>query len=77
MPYIYAALMPAEQPNWPTLIADLTDRGLSQKDIAEKIGCDQSHISDLYTGRQANPRFSVGQALLKLLAETPARQAAA
>ena len=58
--------MEAAVPDWSKLITELNAVGLSQQDIGEIVGCDQSHISDLKTGKQKEPRFSIGDGLLRL-----------
>lgn len=52
---------------WKNVIAEIqSTRGLTQPQIAEAAGCAQATISDLATGKTAEPRFSLGQALLAL-----------
>ncbi|MCB5226227.1 helix-turn-helix domain-containing protein [Alishewanella sp. 16-MA] len=56
-------------------LQQLLERGLSPKDLAEKIGC---HISTVYRIRDGfitDPSYSVGQAIDNLLAEKQANAA--
>lgn len=48
------------------LLADLQRAGLTQTQIAEACACRQSTVSDLARGATDQPRFSVGNALIKL-----------
>lgn len=50
---------------WTTLIRDLLDTGLSEKEIAEKIGSTQPSINRIRNGKQT-PGFQTGTALLRL-----------
>ena len=52
--------------DWKLLISELTSRGLSQPQIAAKVGCGQATISDLASARTKEPRHSLGQALIAL-----------
>lgn len=62
--------------NWKNVIADLEESGLKQEEIAEKVGCSQSHISDLKTGRRGKRMgFQLGEALKSLWSETRASSA--
>lgn len=54
---------------WQNVVATLKDLGYTQKRIADAVGCDQSHISDLRTGKRSEPRYSLGEKLLALLEE--------
>lgn len=52
--------------NWKNLIAELLASGLTQVQIAEKAGCKQASISDLYTGKTIQPSYAIGSALVAL-----------
>jgi transcriptional regulator with XRE-family HTH domain len=52
--------------NWQLLIADLQQRGLSQSQIASACNCGQATISELAKGKNDNPSFRLGQALIAL-----------
>ena len=56
-----------EREDWPRIIADLNEAGLSQEDIARLLGRAQSTVSDWAKGRE--PRHSDGKALLALHAD--------
>lgn len=47
-------------------MADLFALGWTQKQLAARIGCAQSVISDLASGKTGNPIFSTGAALVSL-----------
>jgi predicted transcriptional regulator len=55
--------------DWQKLIGDLQEAGLSQVEIAQKCGCSQPTINDLSTGKNKNPRYSIGDALRRLHAK--------
>lgn len=58
--------------NWQNIIADIQTRHrLSQARIATLVGCGQVTISDLSAGRNSQPRYSLGAALLKLQEKGP------
>lgn len=53
--------------DWKTIIKDLKDRGLTQEEIANKVGCSQNYISDLYNGKRGQAlSYSIGQKLVQL-----------
>ena len=52
--------------NWQHLIQELIARGWTQKQLAARIGVVQSAISELGTGKTADPKFATGQALVLL-----------
>lgn len=56
--------------DWKSLIADLKSRGLTQVQVAALCGCNQSTVSDLWTGKAKRPSFPVGQALANLHAKS-------
>lgn len=53
--------------NWRLIISDIQKHGLTQEEIAKKVGCRQSSISDLKCERVKDPLSSLGVPLLKLL----------
>lgn len=54
--------------NWKNTIAEIQRLGhLTQPQIAEKVGCSQASISDIATGKTAQPRYPLGAALVELL----------
>lgn len=52
--------------NWSVVIADIQAAGWSQPRIAAECDCAQSTISDLAAGRTKDPRYTIGEALLRL-----------
>lgn len=52
--------------NWKNLITDLVASGMTQVQIAEKAGCRQASISDLYTGKTSQPSYAIGAALVAM-----------
>lgn len=54
--------------NWKNAIAELQGFGLTQPQIAEVCGCQQTTISALATGKTKDPRHSLGERLRALLA---------
>jgi transcriptional regulator with XRE-family HTH domain len=53
--------------NWKTIIQDLKDRGLTQEEIANRVGCSQNYVSDLYKGKRGQGlSYSLGQKLVDL-----------
>lgn len=48
-------------------------RGMTQDDVAEASGLDQTTISDLETGRNTNPRLDTIRRLAKALRIAPSR----
>jgi transcriptional regulator with XRE-family HTH domain len=52
--------------NWVELIADLRSRGWTQNRLADRLGVAQSAISELGSGKTADPRFTTGDALRAL-----------
>lgn len=53
--------------NWRLIISDIQKHGLTQEQIAKKVGCRQSSISDLKCERVKDPLSSLGVPLLELL----------
>lgn len=60
--------------DWPRILKDLSDRGLTQQQIAEKCGVAQGTVSDLARGTSKNPSFQFGRALLDLHKATQPRR---
>lgn len=52
--------------NWKKLTSDLIAAGLTQAEIAKAIGCGQTTVSELQTGKTDNPRSNIGLALIAL-----------
>lgn len=72
-----AAPQPAEafdpaKPNFRLALRTLKARGLTQTQIAARVGSTQSNVSDIASGVTADPRYSIGASILALLAETEA-----
>jgi transcriptional regulator with XRE-family HTH domain len=65
--------------NWPSIIQNLIDSGLTQAQIAELVDTGQSHISGLLRGERKQPGWALGDRLLALHRERFAKieQAAA
>lgn len=63
--------------DWKSTIAEIQARGMSQPQIAAVCGCGQATISDLASGKTKEPRHSLGQNLLGLLAKVKAEPAPA
>lgn len=62
---------PIGQPTVAELIgASLEEKGMSKKELAEKIGVSPSRISDFVTGR-AEPTLKIARALCLVLSITP------
>lgn len=55
--------------NWSQLIRELSERGVTQKEIADYCGCGQSTVSELLRGEIKEPSWSIGSALTALHAE--------
>lgn len=52
--------------DWPQLLIELRDCGLTQDFIASAVGINQATVSDLFTGRTKNPSFETGEKLRAL-----------
>ncbi len=52
--------------DWPALIKELKDLGLSQQEVASAIGVTQPTISAIATGKTEKLSFDVGDALRTL-----------
>lgn len=55
--------------DWKQVIAKIQAGGLTQKQIADACECAQGVISYLANGKTLDPRHSLGQSLLTLLAQ--------
>ena len=55
--------------DWKIIIQELQELGLTQQQIADACGTGQSHISCLARGARTEPRHSLGERLLSLLAD--------
>jgi predicted transcriptional regulator len=52
--------------NWVETMALLKEAGYSQARLAELCNCSQSTICEIGTGKNPNPRYSIGQKLAEL-----------
>jgi predicted XRE-type DNA-binding protein len=52
--------------NWPKILSDLADAGLSQAEIARELRIQQPSVSDIANGKTKRPSWDVGNGLLKL-----------
>lgn len=52
--------------DWPAVIRDLTNAGLTQTQIAVLCGVRQTHISYLARGLRKEPGWQLGETLLRL-----------
>lgn len=52
--------------NWASIVMGLKKCGWSQQAVADALGCSQGAISQLNTGRHADPTYSLGVRLLAL-----------
>ena len=53
--------------NWKTVISEIkAGLGITQAQIAKRIGISQISVSDLETGRTKDPRYATGAALMSL-----------
>jgi hypothetical protein len=57
---------PQTNSRWRLMLAHLKRAGMTQMQIAEHCGCDQSTISALSNGRAEEPRHSLGERLIAL-----------
>jgi transcriptional regulator with XRE-family HTH domain len=58
--------------DWPVVLGTLQKRGLSQRQIADRIGCSQALLSQLASGERRMAGYDIGAAALQLLAITTA-----
>lgn len=52
--------------NWPTIVNDLTDTGMTRAELAAAVKAGVSTLADLATGSSGEPRHALGVRLLKL-----------
>ena len=52
--------------DWASIVRGLKECGWSQQAVADALGCSQGAISQLNTGRHADPAYSLGVRLLAL-----------
>lgn len=62
--------------DWKNIISQLISKGYTQQQLAQKCGCGQATISELFRGETQSPRFDLGRKLLVLL-DAPLEQEAA
>ncbi len=62
--------------NWPNLIKDLLDTGMTQAKIADVCGTGQSHVSALLRGDRRQPGWALGDRLIALHRERCEKAAA-
>lgn len=60
--------------NWPEIIKSIIERGMTQPEIARRVGCTQGAISALAVGRVKEPGHALGQALIQLERNTRRRK---
>lgn len=60
---------------WSEVVGLIQKSGRSQQQIASQVGVDQSTVCRLADGRAPEPRYSVGEKLLALLAEVQKSEA--
>jgi hypothetical protein len=52
--------------NWKHIIQQLLDKGFTQKQIAQRIGCNQSYVSELFNGLAGKSlSWALGDALIR------------
>lgn len=62
--------------DWKKIITEIQHYGqLTQPQIAAKCNCGQATISDLASGNTSQPRHSLGESLLELLAKVKRKSA--
>jgi len=59
--------------DWQNLISDLAQAGMTQAQIAQRVGVTQSLISELSTGKAAEPRYGLAMKLIRLHKSTKRR----
>ncbi len=52
--------------NIPSKVKEILNTGITQKEVAEFVGCSQATISDLATGIQTTTKFEFGLKVLEL-----------
>ena len=58
------------QMDWTQIIRDLMAAGLTQIEIARRIGASQALVSALLNGKRRSPNWKLGDSLIKLHART-------
>lgn len=62
--------------DWQNLISRLIQAGMTQRQISDACGCGQSTISDIATGKTAEPGATIALKLLSLIQrDAPAGEA--
>jgi transcriptional regulator with XRE-family HTH domain len=61
---------------WTKIITSLLDSGLTQQEIASRVGVAQASISDLKSGKTKQPNWQLGDDLLRLHKQRSRKQAA-
>lgn len=51
---------------WNAYLAAIMDKGMTQVQVAEAIGCRQGTISAILSGKTTDPRYSIGMGLIAL-----------
>jgi len=59
---------------WPEVLARLAELGISNGEVARRIGVEKTAISLLKTGVRKQPRFDNGVAILKLYVKVHQRK---
>lgn len=62
--------------DWPKIIKDLLEAGMSQRAIGEKVGLPQSTVSDLLNGTTKDTGWKKGDALIQLHQEITGKKVA-
>lgn len=63
--------------NWQQMISDLLDSGMQQQQLAEKLDCSQTYISDLYNDKRGKRvSYELGIKIIKLHKRRVPREAA-
>jgi transcriptional regulator with XRE-family HTH domain len=52
--------------DWKSIITDLRNAGMTQKEIADEMGGGDSRVSEVLSGRIKSLRYEHGQALVRL-----------
>ena len=55
------------KPKWPEIMETLAERGWTQAQLAARVGCSQSTLSDIATGVTAEPRYSIARVLIAMV----------
>ena len=57
---------PIANSRWSSMLRDLKRAGMTQMQIAERCGCEQSAVSALSNGRAEEPRHTLGERIIAL-----------